>query len=237
MAGIFFWLGVYPIDVVKARLQTQRFEAPQYSGVLDCARQVGSRAWSESVALCHPVPFQPLSLSLTRCTRWRAGRGCTAALARAWRARSRPTPPRSSPSSSPCRTSGWVPQRPVLERLGVQDVGDVPRHLAAAQQDARGVAPPRPSHQSDGPARARPDPQGPPLLTQCRRQGTPWGRHVESGRERVAEHAAAHDAGSTGGRAPPGIQASSEAVEAPGSRAVERKRSRPDLPLSSGPRR
>jgi solute carrier family 25 (mitochondrial carnitine/acylcarnitine transporter), member 20/29 len=38
-AGIAFWAGVYPVDVIKTRLQTDSDLNPRYRGILDCARQ------------------------------------------------------------------------------------------------------------------------------------------------------------------------------------------------------
>lgn len=41
LGGTAFWLGCYPVDVVKSKLQTDSWAAPRYRGMLDCARQVG----------------------------------------------------------------------------------------------------------------------------------------------------------------------------------------------------
>ncbi|KAF8071030.1 hypothetical protein HT031_001112 [Scenedesmus sp. PABB004] len=42
LGGTAFWLGCYPVDVVKSKLQTDSFTAPRYAGMLDCARQVAA---------------------------------------------------------------------------------------------------------------------------------------------------------------------------------------------------
>ena len=36
MAGVVAWWAVYPVDVVKTRLQAQPLDKPQYKGVVDC---------------------------------------------------------------------------------------------------------------------------------------------------------------------------------------------------------
>jgi solute carrier family 25 (mitochondrial carnitine/acylcarnitine transporter), member 20/29 len=38
--GTAFWLAVFPIDVVKSKLQVQRHGHEQYHGILDCVRKV-----------------------------------------------------------------------------------------------------------------------------------------------------------------------------------------------------
>ena len=40
VAGVFYWLPVYPADIVKSRLQVDDYQRPAYRGTLDCARQV-----------------------------------------------------------------------------------------------------------------------------------------------------------------------------------------------------
>jgi solute carrier family 25 (mitochondrial carnitine/acylcarnitine transporter), member 20/29 len=39
-AGVAFWASVYPVDVVKTRLQTDSDARPRYGGMADCARQI-----------------------------------------------------------------------------------------------------------------------------------------------------------------------------------------------------
>jgi solute carrier family 25 carnitine/acylcarnitine transporter 20/29 len=38
--GTAFWLGCYPLDVIKSKLQVDSYSNPRYSGILDCGRQV-----------------------------------------------------------------------------------------------------------------------------------------------------------------------------------------------------
>lgn len=40
IGGTAFWIFTYPTDVIKSRLQTQRFEAPMYGGIIDCAQKL-----------------------------------------------------------------------------------------------------------------------------------------------------------------------------------------------------
>ena len=40
LAGTAFWGGMYPIDVVQSKLQTQPYWQPQSRGILDCGRHV-----------------------------------------------------------------------------------------------------------------------------------------------------------------------------------------------------
>eukprot|EP00887_Chlorella_sp_A99_P006193 scaffold3.g6193.t1 len=40
VGGASFWAFVYPMDVIKTRLQTQNVFNPQYSGILDCTRKL-----------------------------------------------------------------------------------------------------------------------------------------------------------------------------------------------------
>ena len=39
-AGAAFWSTMYPIDVIKSKLQTQEFGRGVYKGIVDCARKV-----------------------------------------------------------------------------------------------------------------------------------------------------------------------------------------------------
>lgn len=39
LAGIGYWVFIYPIDYVKTLLQTDNMAKPKYSGMLDCFRQ------------------------------------------------------------------------------------------------------------------------------------------------------------------------------------------------------
>lgn len=39
-AGVIAWTSIYPIDVVKSRLQTQPLDAPMYRSLLHCAREL-----------------------------------------------------------------------------------------------------------------------------------------------------------------------------------------------------
>lgn len=39
LAGVCFWTVVFPIDVVKTKIQTDNFANPQYKGVIDCFSQ------------------------------------------------------------------------------------------------------------------------------------------------------------------------------------------------------
>jgi solute carrier family 25 (mitochondrial carnitine/acylcarnitine transporter), member 20/29 len=43
LGGIAFWLFVYPIDVIKSRLQVQRRGHEQYGGILDCYNQIRAK--------------------------------------------------------------------------------------------------------------------------------------------------------------------------------------------------
>lgn len=40
LAGVGFWASVYPIDVIKTRIQTDSDVKPRYRGMVDCARQM-----------------------------------------------------------------------------------------------------------------------------------------------------------------------------------------------------
>lgn len=40
VAGFSFWATVYPVDVIKTRLQTDSDTRPRYKGMLDCSRQI-----------------------------------------------------------------------------------------------------------------------------------------------------------------------------------------------------
>jgi solute carrier family 25 carnitine/acylcarnitine transporter 20/29 len=39
-AGILFWFSVYPIDMVKTKIQIDSFENPQFKSTMDCFRQI-----------------------------------------------------------------------------------------------------------------------------------------------------------------------------------------------------
>mmetsp|Transcript_1620 Transcript_1620/g.4280 ORF Transcript_1620/g.4280 Transcript_1620/m.4280 type:complete len:278 (-) Transcript_1620:1054-1887(-) len=39
-AGLGFWAGVYPTDVIKTKIQTDSESAPRYRGIADCTRQL-----------------------------------------------------------------------------------------------------------------------------------------------------------------------------------------------------
>jgi len=39
IAGILFWVSVFPVDVVKTRIQTDSLDKPQYKGIVDCFKQ------------------------------------------------------------------------------------------------------------------------------------------------------------------------------------------------------
>ena len=41
LAGMAYWVPVFPFDVVKSRLQIDDSRNPKYAGTLDCARKVG----------------------------------------------------------------------------------------------------------------------------------------------------------------------------------------------------
>ena len=40
IGGAAFWVTVFPLDVVKSRIQTDNVHAPQYRGTLHCLRTV-----------------------------------------------------------------------------------------------------------------------------------------------------------------------------------------------------
>eukprot|EP00882_Tetradesmus_deserticola_P004852 GHRQ01005113.1.p1 GENE.GHRQ01005113.1~~GHRQ01005113.1.p1 ORF type:complete len:336 (+),score=170.92 GHRQ01005113.1:85-1008(+) len=40
LGGTAFWLGCYPLDAIKSKLQVDSYAAPRYSGIWDCGRQV-----------------------------------------------------------------------------------------------------------------------------------------------------------------------------------------------------
>lgn len=42
LAGMAYWVPVFPFDVVKSRLQIDDARNPKYAGTLDCARKVGT---------------------------------------------------------------------------------------------------------------------------------------------------------------------------------------------------
>ena len=39
-AGVCFWLSVFPMDIVKTKIQIDNFVAPQYKSTMDCVRQM-----------------------------------------------------------------------------------------------------------------------------------------------------------------------------------------------------
>jgi solute carrier family 25 carnitine/acylcarnitine transporter 20/29 len=39
-SGMLLWLGSYPLDVIKTKIQTDSLERPQYKGVFDCASKI-----------------------------------------------------------------------------------------------------------------------------------------------------------------------------------------------------
>lgn len=56
IGGLSYWLAAYPQDVIKSRLQTQRFESPMYHGIIDCARKVyaaeGLKGFARGLSPC-----------------------------------------------------------------------------------------------------------------------------------------------------------------------------------------
>jgi solute carrier family 25 carnitine/acylcarnitine transporter 20/29 len=40
LGGIAFWTFVYPMDVIKSRIQMQSLAPLEYEGILDCGRKV-----------------------------------------------------------------------------------------------------------------------------------------------------------------------------------------------------
>lgn len=40
LGGTAFWLGCYPLDMIKSRLQVDSYHQPKYKGIIDCGRQV-----------------------------------------------------------------------------------------------------------------------------------------------------------------------------------------------------
>jgi solute carrier family 25 carnitine/acylcarnitine transporter 20/29 len=40
LSGYTLWIMIYPIDVVKSKIQTDSFQQPKYNGALDCFRKV-----------------------------------------------------------------------------------------------------------------------------------------------------------------------------------------------------
>ena len=40
IAGVFYWLPIYPADIVKSRIQVDDYAHPTYRGTWDCALQV-----------------------------------------------------------------------------------------------------------------------------------------------------------------------------------------------------
>lgn len=39
VAGIFFWLSIYPLDSIKSRLQSDSFTNPMYKNTVDCFKK------------------------------------------------------------------------------------------------------------------------------------------------------------------------------------------------------
>lgn len=39
LAGIASWVLTYPVDVVKSRMQADKFENLKYNGIMDCIRK------------------------------------------------------------------------------------------------------------------------------------------------------------------------------------------------------
>lgn len=39
VAGILFWLSIFPVDVVKTRIQTDSLDKPLYKGIVDCFKK------------------------------------------------------------------------------------------------------------------------------------------------------------------------------------------------------
>eukprot|EP01017_Pseudomicrothorax_dubius_P025841 TRINITY_DN2834_c0_g1_i2.p1 TRINITY_DN2834_c0_g1~~TRINITY_DN2834_c0_g1_i2.p1 ORF type:complete len:117 (-),score=19.51 TRINITY_DN2834_c0_g1_i2:10-360(-) len=56
IAGYLYWFAVFPIDVVKSRIQSDSFTAPKYQGMLDCFRKSfqegGYRVFYKGFAIC-----------------------------------------------------------------------------------------------------------------------------------------------------------------------------------------
>lgn len=44
LAGMAFWLPVYPADVIKSKLQVDDYHRPAYKGTIDCAIKAGTLA-------------------------------------------------------------------------------------------------------------------------------------------------------------------------------------------------
>ncbi len=42
LAGMAYWGPVYPLDVIKSRMQVDDLKNPQYRGMMDCFRKVKS---------------------------------------------------------------------------------------------------------------------------------------------------------------------------------------------------
>eukprot|EP00878_Enallax_costatus_P027956 GHUV01030149.1.p3 GENE.GHUV01030149.1~~GHUV01030149.1.p3 ORF type:complete len:118 (+),score=35.57 GHUV01030149.1:2116-2469(+) len=42
LGGTAFWLGCYPLDVIKSKLQVDSYQYPKYKGIMDCGRQVAA---------------------------------------------------------------------------------------------------------------------------------------------------------------------------------------------------
>jgi hypothetical protein len=59
MAGVISWLTIYPVDVIKSRIQEDSLSNPKYKGIVDCVKKsVHSEGWR--------VLFRGLSPTLLR---------------------------------------------------------------------------------------------------------------------------------------------------------------------------
>lgn len=59
LAGSLCWIPVYPLDVIKNRIQTQSLENPKYNGILDCIKKTYSEKGIKSF-------YKGLSIILVR---------------------------------------------------------------------------------------------------------------------------------------------------------------------------
>lgn len=70
IAGTASWASIYPIDVVKSRLQTQDLRHPQYRGMVHCAREIvrheGARVLVRglSATLLRAFPLNAVTISV-----------------------------------------------------------------------------------------------------------------------------------------------------------------------------
>ena len=73
LAGVCYWLPIYPADIVKSRLQIDSFTHPAYRSTWDCVLQVPARLlplglWLSIAALHSFVCFAPSCFAVVQLT-------------------------------------------------------------------------------------------------------------------------------------------------------------------------